>query len=160
MKTRFDSIKAPHGGLQGIHAKVNKKQAGFTLLEVVITLIVASILGVILLEFMGTTVQESYKPIYMAQDSMNVNQIMEKMNADYKKLLLESIDPLEDFRLHVMNGNDDSNSPYFGYYSADPPPIWIKFVDGEEEPDDTGANRILKVKVTHNNRSVTSLFVK
>ena len=145
MKTGFESKKI---------------QAGFTLLEVVITLIFASILGVILLEFMGTTVQESYKPIYMAQDSMDVNQIMEKMNATYKERLLLSEDPLSVFRADVEGGNDISNQPYYyGDYTVQAD--WIRFdSNGDQVPDVSGDNRILKVKVTRNNRSVTSLFVK
>jgi prepilin-type N-terminal cleavage/methylation domain-containing protein len=137
-----------------------KRQAGFTLLEVVVTLIVASILGVILLEFMGTTVQESYRPIYMTQDSMDVNQIMERMNATYKERLLLREDPLAVFKADVEGGNNISNQPYYyGDYTVQAD--WIRFdSNGDQVPDVSGDNRILKVKVTRNNRSVTSLFVK
>ena len=133
-------------------------QAGFTLLEIVVTLIVASILGVILLEFMGTTVQKSYVPIQMTQNSMNVNQIMERMNADYKKRLLQSADPLVDFISDVQNGNDDSSLPYYGDYAVET--SWILFDSNGNQINGDTDQRILKVKVTHNNRSVTSLFTK
>ena len=53
------------------------RPSGFTLLEVIVTLIVASILGVIFLEFMGTTVQKSYEPIKMIQGSLDVSEVIE-----------------------------------------------------------------------------------
>ena len=43
------------------------KSSGFTLLEVIVALIVGSILGAILLEFLGQTVHKSFEPIKMAQ---------------------------------------------------------------------------------------------
>ena len=64
------------------------KQQGFTLLEVLVTMVVASILGVILFQFMCTGMRRSFEPIRMAQNGFELNQIMEKMNADYKNQLL------------------------------------------------------------------------
>lgn len=144
MRTGFDSLKG---------------QAGFTILEVIVTLIVASILGAILLEFMGTNVQQSFAPVYMAQDSMEVNQIMEKMNADYKRRLLLSSNPLEDFKSDVESGNA-MPEPYYGDYTYQT--SWIRFSGGSEVADAyiPGQNLVLKVTITHNNRSVTALFTK
>ena len=135
-------------------------KAGFTILEVVVTLIVASILGAILMEFMGTNVQKSYEPVYMAQHSLGVNQIVEKMNSDYKRQLLISPTPLQDFRNDVINGNNTGNDPYFGDYSVTT--SWIRFnaTSGDEEPDPSPDPRVLKVTVTHHNRAVTALYTK
>ena len=74
------------------------KPGGFTLLEVIIALIVGSILGAILLEFLGQTVYKSFEPVKMAQGSMELTAIVEKMTADYKKQLLLSNNPLVDFK--------------------------------------------------------------
>ncbi len=134
------------------------RHSGFTLLEVIVTLIVASILGVIFLEFMGTTVQKSYAPIKMTQGSLDVNEIIEKMNADYRKHLLLSPDPLAAFKTDVENGNAPSPPPYYGDYNVQT--TWIKFSGGSEVVDASGENRMLKVKITLGNRSVTALFTK
>ena len=133
-------------------------QSGFTLLEVIVTLIVASILGAIFLEFMGTTVLKSYEPINMTQSSLDVNEIIERMNADYRKHLLLSSDPLAAFKTDVENGNTPSPLPYYGDYSVQT--SWIQFSGGTEQADISGQNRVLKVKVTAGNRSVTALFTK
>lgn len=135
-------------------------QRGFTLLEVIVTLIVASILGAILMEFMGTNVQKSFISVNMAQHSLGVNEIIEKMNADYKRQLLVSPTPLQDFRTDVINGNISSNDPYFGDYTVST--SWIRFnsATGVEEADSSPDPKVLKVTVTHNNRAVTALFTK
>ena len=137
-----------------------RKEAGFTLLEVVVTLIVASILGGILVEFMGQNVQQSHQPVYMAQYSLGVNEIIEKMNSDYKRQLLISPTPLQDFRTDVINGNVTANDPYFGDYTVTTD--WIRFnaATGDEEPDPSPDPRVLKITVTHNNRVVTALYTK
>jgi len=91
---------------------------GFTLLEVVITLIVGSILGAILVQFMGTSMKNSFEPVIMVQNGNGVNEVMEKMNSDYKmRLLTSTVDPLYDFKNDVENGNVLGNVPYFGNYA-------------------------------------------
>jgi prepilin-type N-terminal cleavage/methylation domain-containing protein len=138
----------------------HNNHAGFTILEVVVTLIVASILGGILMEFMGHNVQKSYEPVYMAQNSLAVNEIVEKMNSDYKRQLLVSPTPLQDFRTDVINGNISTNDPYFGDYSVTTD--WIRFnaSTGIEEADPSPDPKVLKITVTHSNRVVTALFTK
>ena len=135
-------------------------QRGFTLLEVIVTLIVASILGAILMEFMGANMHKSFLSVNMAQHSLGVNEIIEKMNADYKRQLLVSPTPLQEFRTDVINGNISSNDPYFGDYTV--ATSWIRFnsATGIEEADPSPDPKVLKVTVTHNNRAVTALFTK
>ena len=136
------------------------KNQGFTLLEVVITLIVGSILGAILVQFMGTSMKNSFEPVIMVQDGCGVYEIMEKMNSDYKmQLLTSTVDPLGDFKYDVDNGNDaDTSDPYFGLYTSTTEYIVFNS-SGDEVSDDTEL-RILKVKITHGGQSLTALFTK
>ena len=131
---------------------------GFTLLEVVITLIVGSILGAILVQFMGTSMKNSFAPVIMVQNANGVHEIMEKLNSDYKWRLMTSDDPLGDFEGDVDDGNVDTNDPYFGEYARTTEYI-VFDDDGNEESDDTEL-RILKVKITHGGQSLTALFTK
>ncbi len=138
------------------------KNQGFTLLEVVITLIVGSVLGAILVQFMGTSMKNSFEPVIMVENGFGVNEIMEKMNSDYKRLLLTStVNPLADFKDDVDNGmipppNDPY--PYFGEYTSTTEYIVFN-ISGDEVPDATEL-RILKVIITHGNQSVTALFTR
>ncbi len=139
------------------------KNQGFTLLEVIITLIVGSILGAILVQFMGTSMKNSFEPVLMVQNGNGVYQIMERMNADYKmRLLTSTVNPLEDFRIDVVNGNDLLLSdPYFGDYSV-VTTKYITFNVGAEDPvpDPAPAPNVLKVTITHGGQSLTALFAK
>ncbi len=130
--------------------------SGFTLLEVIIALIVGSILGAILLEFLGQTVHKSFVPIKMAQGSMELTAIVEKMNADYKKQLMLSNDPLVELKSDI-----DNNTGNYGDFSA--ATSWIKFSGGTEIADDgvgSDAHRVLKVTVVHGQHELTSLYTR
>ena len=137
---------------------LNKNQ-GFTLLEVIITLIVGSILGAILVQFMGTSMKNSFEPVIMVQNSNGVYEIMERMNADYKmRLLTSTVDPLADFRTDVLNGNAVTSDPYFGEYARTVQ--YIVFDGTNSEIPDNTVLRILKVKITHGGQSLTALFTR
>jgi prepilin-type N-terminal cleavage/methylation domain-containing protein len=137
---------------------LNNKQ-GFTLLEVIVTFIVAAILGTIFLQLMGTSMQQSYEPVYMVQDGFSVNEIIEKMNAQYRKRLLTSTsNPLADFKTDVEGGNLISNDPYFGDYTYQTK--YITFSGGNEIVDASPNPRILKVTITHGGQRVTAIFTK
>jgi len=137
---------------------LNKSQ-GFTLLEVVITLIVGSILGAILVQFMGTSMQKSFEPVVMVQNNHGVYEIMEKMNADYKmRLLTSTVNPLHDFKTDVEAGNNIANTPFFGEYTW--ATQYILFDNDDAEIPDATQLRILKVTITHGNQSATALFTR
>jgi len=137
---------------------LNKNQ-GFTLLEVVITLIVGSILGAILVQFMGTSMKNSFEPVMMVQNANGVDEIMERMNADYKmRLLTSTVDPLGDFKTDVDNGNVIANVPYFGEYTGATEYILFDGT-GNEVPDNIHL-RVLKVTITHGGQSLTALFTR
>lgn len=133
---------------------------GFTILEVIITLIVASILGVIFLEFMGTSVQKSYVPVENARETMALHQILETMNADYRRLIKESPDPLEAFRLKV-----ESLAYAGGDYSFET--AYVTFTNaidadtvGDEDELSGGGKQVLKVRISRGSRSITTLFTR
>jgi len=141
-----------------IKSSLLTKNQGFTLLEVVITLIVGSILGAILVQFMGTSMKNSFEPVIMVQNSNGVYEIMEKLNSVYKMRLMTSTDdPLGDFKTDVDNGMLPLVDPVIGHYSATTG--YIEFIGGVEALDTTEP-RILKVIITHGGQSLTALFTK
>ena len=134
------------------------KASGFTLLEVIIALIVGSILGAILLEFLGQTVHKSFEPIKMAQGSMELTTIVEKMTADYKKRLLLSDNPLVDFKDDIEN-----NTGNYGDYTWST--SWITFDGSGNEAQDNDPlspfyHRVLKVTVVRGQHEITTLYTR
>ena len=141
------------------------KPNGFTLLEVIVALIVGSILGAILLEFLGQTVHKSFVPIKMAQESMQLSAIVEKMNMEYKKQMVIGLrssnpNPLADFKAAIEN-----NTPNFGDYTVTA--TWIEF-DPSGQPnqyveaaDNNPLNqKILKVTVVSGQHEITTLYTR
>jgi len=133
-------------------------QKGFTLIEIIITLVVAAILGTILVQFMGTSLTRSAEPVIMVQEGFSLSEVLEKMTAHYKYLLATDSNPLTNFKDDIENGNAAANSPYFGDYSIQT--AYITFSGGNEAPDTSGDNRILKVIIKKGDQSLASLFTK
>ena len=134
------------------------KSSGFTLLEVIIALIVGSILGAILLEFLGQTVHKSFEPINRAQGKMELTAIVEKLTADYKKRLLLSDDPLIDFKDDIEN-----NTGNYGDYTWST--SWIRFDSSGNEAQDNDPlspfyHRVLKVTVVRGQHEITTLYTR
>ncbi len=137
------------------------KNYGFTLLEVVITLIVGSILGAILVQFMGTSMKNSFEPVIMVQNGNGAYEIMEKLNSDYKmRLMTSTVNPLGDFRTDVINGMLPLVDPVIGHYTV--VTKYITFTGGVENvaPDPSSDPDVLKVTITHGGQSLTALFTK
>jgi prepilin-type N-terminal cleavage/methylation domain-containing protein len=140
-------------------SRSNFKNQGFTLLEVVITLIVGSILGAILVQFMGTSMKNSFEPVIMVQNGYGGHEIMEKLNSVYKMRLMTSTgDPLDDFRTDVINGRLPLIAPVIGHYTATT--NYIVFDNNGDEVSDNTQLRILKVTITHGGQSLTALFTR
>jgi len=60
-----------------------KKNTGFTLIEVIVSLILAGILGAMIFAFMGSRVMSSANPVILTQNGTYLSTIMEKMTSDY-----------------------------------------------------------------------------
>jgi len=136
----------------------SKHQKGFTLVEILVTLTVAAILGAILFQFLGSSMTQSATPIVLAKQGYRLNRIMEKMASDYKKLLVTDTDPLATFKTHVDNGNNIASTPYFGDYAIQT--SYIVLTGGVEAPDASGDDRVLKVTLTVDRQSLTVLFTR
>ena len=154
--TKIRNVKPVWGG-KPLYL-IRGKSSGFTLLEVIIALIVGSILGAILLEFLSQTVHKSFEPIKMAQGSMQLTSIVEKMTADYKKRLVLSNDPLVDFKDDIEN-----NTGNYGDYTWST--SWITFDGSGNEAQDNDPlspfyHRVLKVTVVRGQHEITTLYTR
>ena len=58
-------------------------QAGFSLIEVILAIVVASIVGVIFLSYMGTQLSHSGDPVIIARDEGVAEMWMERILSDY-----------------------------------------------------------------------------
>jgi prepilin-type N-terminal cleavage/methylation domain-containing protein len=135
----------------------NRSRAGFTLLEVVITLIVAAILGTVFVQFMATFVAGSVHSVTRVQNAGSINQVMENMTADFRKLTATDSDFLSTFQTHVQNGNSSGATRYFGPCTV----LHNGTVSFDSNGNETaGGTMILKVTIGLGDQRLTALFSK
>ncbi len=131
---------------------------GFTLVEVIVAIMVAAILGAMFVQVMGTSLTGSVEPLTSVQYAFKLNGVMEKMTMDYKELLEESSRPLMTFQTHVDNGYKNADDrcegcPYFGPYTI----TYNDYISF-----DAGGSTILKVSIADENgeQRLAALFTK
>lgn len=56
---------------------------GFTLVEIIVTIVAAGILGVIFIQFMGTALEASWNAVEIVRDESSGESVMEQIIADY-----------------------------------------------------------------------------
>jgi len=136
-----------------------KNQNGFTLVELIVTIMVAAILGVMFVQVMGTSLTGSVEPIIRTQHMFEINGVMENITRDYNKLMEGSTTPLATIQAHINAGNVAENVPCFGSYTI----VYNNYInfksDGSEEDSVDG---ILKVTIADikGEQRLTALFAK
>jgi prepilin-type N-terminal cleavage/methylation domain-containing protein len=65
------------------NALIKSDQRGFTLIEVIVTIIAAAIVGVIFINFMGTAMSQSVRSVEMVRDEGKAEAALERIIADY-----------------------------------------------------------------------------
>ncbi len=59
------------------------KQGGFTLIEIILTLVIAAVVGAGLVQYLGSSLTKSSVPIQRLKQSLKLQEVMEKITADY-----------------------------------------------------------------------------
>ena len=63
------------------------RSKGFTLVEIVITVLAVGILGAIFIQFMGTALEDSWQTVEIVHNEAEREGVMEQIIADYVRLL-------------------------------------------------------------------------
>lgn len=78
-------------------------QSGFTLLEIILAIMVTAVLSAIILQAMGTNVQRSTYPLFAVRNSLSLQQVMDNITADYKRLFLTEANPMSMFQDRIAD---------------------------------------------------------
>jgi prepilin-type N-terminal cleavage/methylation domain-containing protein len=136
----------------------HKGQMGFTLLEVMVTILISSILAVLLMQVMRGHITRSIWPLEKIDEALALHAIMDQITADYRNLLMTDQQPL-------VTLQDRINAE--GYWSE---PLQVSIVDnycldldksGEVRTNDNcvhPVDTLLKVTIEYGPQSLTSLF--
>jgi prepilin-type N-terminal cleavage/methylation domain-containing protein len=142
-----------------------RKDSGFTLIEIIVTLIVASILGTIVATFMGSTLTGSVQPLIRVQQAGTAGKVMENITTDFNKLNSEDYTNGTTIALATLKARIDAR-PATTLYGANYVIVHNDYVvlnsDGTTAPaaDGTGNNRTLRVSITQGSQTLTTLFTK
>ena len=130
---------------------------GFTLIEVIATIIVMGILAAFFIHFMGTALNDSWKSVEVVEGEAKAEGLMEKIIADY----VEEINGNNpDAALAEIKGDesDYENDVDYGM------PVTMEYIvfdaGGDEQADTAGENRNLKVTVEPPGYNLTTVLTK
>jgi prepilin-type N-terminal cleavage/methylation domain-containing protein len=73
---------------------INSSSKGFTLVEIIVTLVAAGILGAIFIQYMGTALDASWNAVEIVRDESNGERLMEQIIADYVEDINKDLDAL------------------------------------------------------------------
>jgi len=141
--------------------KPHRQPDGFTLLEIIFALVIASLLGTMLFETMNTALRRSSEPVAMVRQGYGLVGIMERINADYRYLLNDNpATSLSTLETRVKEGNDALKTPYYGNYTWQTKYIRFDAAGNEMEAADTVDLNMLKVTITRADQTLTALFIR
>ena len=131
-------------------------ESGFTLIEVIATVIVMGILAAFFIHFMGTAMNDSWRSVDLVADEAKAVGLMEKIIADYVERINE--DP-DNALGEVVNLESSYESD--GDYGM---PVTMQYIvfnaSGDEQPDTAGENKNLKVSVEGPSFNLTTILTK
>jgi prepilin-type N-terminal cleavage/methylation domain-containing protein len=142
-------MKTAVSGARGSH--------GFTLIEIIVTLIIGSILSALIVPYLGKALTASSVPIFRLSSAMDLKTVIENITEDYRQV------PTDLGRLETSIGAEGSSqNNAYGQYQV----IlnhFIKFVSYNDEPRfGSDPANLLKVTIASNDtgETMTALFVE
>jgi len=134
----------------------NNAESGFTLIEVIATIIVMGILAAFFIHFMGTALNDSWRSLELVEGEAKAEGLLEKIIADYvRKINTNPDDALSEI---VDLESSYENDPDYGM------PVSMQYIvfdaSGAEQPDNSGENRNLKVTVEPPGYNLTTVLTK
>ena len=134
----------------------HNSESGFTLIEVIATIIVMGILAAFFIHFMGTALNDSWRSLELVEGEAKAEGLMEKIIADY----VRKINTNPDTALAIILSRESSyeNDPDYGL------PVSMQYIvfdaSGAEQPDNSGENRNLKVTVEPPGYNLTTVLTR
>lgn len=124
------------------------KQEGFTLIEVILSIILMGIVGALLVSYLGTSFVRSAEPLQDLDENYEMVQMVENINADYRSQMEAGTFNPDTFRAN-LTGYVIGGAQVTGNY--------VSFNNTSEIAHD-GSKRFLKITVTQNNKRIVTIL--
>jgi prepilin-type N-terminal cleavage/methylation domain-containing protein len=135
----------------------HRSENGFTLIEVIATVLVIGILAAFFIHFMGTALTDSWRSVEQVADEARAEGLMEKIIADYVERINDN-NP--DAALAAIKSLESSYESDVDYGM----PVTMQYIvfdtSGDEQADTVGENRNLKVTVEPPGYNLTTILAK
>jgi len=97
--------------------KINAYAKGFTLIEVIVSLVVAAILGTIIVTFMSSRLAGSSLLLYDVRNTYNLSAVMENIVSDYTRKVTDKDEttPLATMRSNIGTAGTTYTNAYGSY---------------------------------------------
>ena len=133
-----------------------RSQDGFTLIEIIATIIAMGILAAFFIHFMGTALNDSWRSVELVADEARAEGLMERIIAEYVELI-NDINP--DAALAAIKGLESSYESDTDYGM----PVTMEYIEfnaGNEVVVDPTASNNLKIVVEAPGRNLTTILTK
>jgi prepilin-type N-terminal cleavage/methylation domain-containing protein len=133
---------------------------GFTLVEIIITIIAAGILGAIFINLMGAALNDSWNSVEMVRNEAGVVRKMEEIIADYVKVINSDPDAALTTIYNDIIGGNYNEAPPIDPFTITVTSQYIIFVSGAEQPGDPLTDNTIKVTVQAGDNRLTTILTK
>lgn len=113
-----------------------QNEKGFTLLEIIVTLVIVAVVGTMVFTFLRGTVVPSSEPVFMVQDLAKAQAIMEENAAEYSKYLSGEISDWDELK-SILTGTKQ---------------------EVQDEIEDEYDFEILEVTISFGDQKISALF--
>ena len=131
-------------------------EIGFTLIEVIATVLVIGILAAFFIHFMGTALNDSWRSVEVVADEARAEGLMEEIIAEYVDRI--NANPATALSIILNRESSYENDPDYGL------PVTMQYIvfdtNGAEQPDTAGENRNLKVTVEPPGYNLTTILTQ
>lgn len=138
------------------------RQKGFTLIEVIATIMLAGVVGAMTFSFFGKSFVEGPKPVSNLNKALGLQAVMENINQDYTRNYAGSDTALSTLKAKIGSVNSTYNNKYGSYKVAYNDFIKFSSTGGTESSSTCGmcAKDLLKVTIqqTDTKETLTALF--
>ena len=121
-------------------------QAGFTLIEIIVTLTMGAFLGAMLVPFLSTALTKSGMPAVRLNETLALQTIMENITADYRNRVAGNVITLVDLQTAIGAEGSDQSNGYGSYRVVNN--RFVDFVNEAEVADTVGTLPQDTLKVT------------
>lgn len=135
--------------------KYFKKRPAFTLIEVIVTLVIAGILAALIIPYMSTSLTQSGVPVSRLKQTYLLEEVMENIIADFENTYKNDPDYLiADFKDRV----DSNQDPYYGEYTV--VENQLINLDTNVEVNSTDGTGILKITIQNEQGGVLTMLLQ